>query len=151
MKSLIFVISILLTPVLWAQGDLVFQRQDVYAETSWQIGPRVYEESILKIQWRKAMDHTPIEPPGLFKVELAMPEMDHGSVPTQIQRILDSRGQPLVGVYEISNIYFSMGGDWDVNLSLLDSDGNEEIQTLKVSLPKEDVGHHSAEFKKGKG
>lgn len=151
MKSIIIAMSLLFGGFAHAHGGhdhnqpmthLTFAKGAVHAHATWQSGPQVSAESLLKIEWKSGADHSPAEPPGNFEVVLWMPSMGHGSAPTQIQRVLDSQGQALTGVYQISNVYFVMGGDWDVNVTLTYQDGTKETQTIKVSLPMDGGGHH---------
>lgn len=151
MKKLIIAFGMLLGGFAHAHGGhdhgtpmthLTFANGAIHAHATWQSGPEVSNESLLKIEWKNGADHSPTEPPGAFAVSLWMPDMGHGSAPTQIQRVLDAQGQPLTGVYQISNIYFVMGGDWDVNVTLNYQDGSKETQVIKVSLPTDGGGGH---------
>ena len=121
---------------------LKFAKGTVHAHATWKQGPRTPEESILRIEWKNGADHSPIEPPGTFSVKLYMPAMKHGSSPTQMQRVLDDKGQPMTGVYTVSNIYFTMGGDWDVQVALKNTSGTEEVQTFKVHVDDSGQDHH---------
>lgn len=151
MKSLIITVGLLFGAVAQAHGGndhgapmthLVFANGEIHAHAAWQSGPEVSKESLLKIEWKNGADHSPTEPPGTFEVVLWMPLMGHGSAKTQIQRVMDDQGQPLAGVFAISNIYFIMGGDWDVNVALTFADGKKETHVIKVSLPMDGGGHN---------
>lgn len=113
---------------------LKFANGEVHAHVTWVQGPQAADESTLRIEWMNGAAHTPAEPPGDFKVELWMPDMGHGSSPTQNQKVLDQKGQPLMGVYDVTSIYFLMRGQWDVNVSLTLADGTVETQTIKVEI-----------------
>ena len=113
---------------------LKFANGTVHAHMTWVIGPIVSNESALRIEWMSGVTHSAAEPPGDFKVVLWMPGMGHGSSPTKIQQAHDESGQPLVGVYDVTEIYFIMGGKWDVNLSLELPDGTVETQTVQVQI-----------------
>jgi hypothetical protein len=74
-----------------------------------------------------------------------MPDMGHGSAPTQMQRQLDANGNPLPGAYSISNMYFTMPGKWLVNVTLVYANGSKETQTITVDVPgtaNGGGGHH---------
>ncbi len=116
---------------------LIFQGGTVHAHVQWETGPRTPDESILRIEWKNGRDHTPITAPGEFKVELWMPDMGHGSAPTTVTPIMDTDGNPVLGAYRVSNVYFTMGGAWDVRVILNLPDGTSETQTLKVKLDGE--------------
>lgn len=153
MKTLIAFCSLLfLTGLAWAHGGsdhtdqpttshLGFAGGALHAHVTWEAGPQVSSESRMKIEWRNGSDHSPVEPPGSFRVSLFMPSMGHGSAPTQIQRVLDAQGAPLTGVFEVSNVYFTMGGDWQVKLTLNFADGSKETQVIDLNLPSSGGGH----------
>jgi hypothetical protein len=120
---------------------LVFANGAVHAHAIWTKGPHSPDESILRIEWKNGADHSAMEPPGALKVSPYMPAMGHGSAPTRIDRVLDSRGQVLVGVFQVSSIYFTMNGDWDVRVTLKYADGSQETKVIKVHLDDTDDGH----------
>lgn len=120
---------------------LKFAKGKIHVHATWVQGPRSPGESILRLEWKNGTDHSAIEPPGSFKVVLWMPDMGHGSAPTKIQQVVDEIQQPLVGVYAVTNVYFTMGGKWDVNVKLKYDDRTEETQTIKVELGGHGGGH----------
>jgi hypothetical protein len=113
---------------------LVFANGAVHAHATWVKGPQTPAESQLQIEWRDGGTHTPAEPPGTFAVKLWMPDMGHGSSPVQITQTTDSSGKAITGTYLVSMMYFTMGGKWDVNVTLKYADGREETQKIKVEL-----------------
>ena len=121
---------------------LVFANGTVHAHCTWTQGPQTPDESLLTIEWMNGTTHTPAEPPGTFTVALFMPKMGHGSAPTQAQRVLDKDGHAVEGAYAISNIYFTMGGKWQVNVTLKYADGTEETKTIDVDLGQQNGGGH---------
>lgn len=147
MKTILFLASLMLTaPVLAhdhpGMSHLIFSGGAVHAHVSWIQGPRTTEESIMRIEWKDGSTHAPIEVPGSFKVSLFMPDMGHGSSPTQLERALDENGNPLVGVYNVTSVYFTMGGDWEVRVALKPTSGATETQIIKVHLDENGGGHH---------
>ncbi|MGZ3652624.1 MAG: hypothetical protein ACXVCI_22315 [Bdellovibrionota bacterium] len=116
-------------------NHLVFQGGTVHLVCTWDNGPNLSPtESLLGLEWKKGADHSAIEAPGSFKVELVMPAMGHGSSPTQINRVIDDRGQPVLGAYQVTGMYFTMAGDWEVRVTLRTSDGKVETQMFPVLL-----------------
>ncbi len=113
----------------------------IHAFVTWETGPSVGKESLLRIEWRSGIDGLPIEPPGDFSVVLWMPSMGHGSAPTKIQPYQDAQGRTLLGIYHVSNIYFMMGGDWDVNIALNYQKAGKETRALRVALPRSGKHH----------
>jgi hypothetical protein len=123
-------------------AHLSFANGALHAHASWVQGPHSPEESVLRLEWKNGADHSATEPPGRLRVTLWMPEHNHGSAPTQIQRVLGDSGQPLVGVYLVSNVFFTMGGVWEVRVSLKYSDGKEETKNFAVTLDGGGHDHH---------
>lgn len=62
-----------------------------------------------------------IDPAATPFVQLFMPSMGHGSSPTQVQKIS-------VGIYKVTNVYFSMPGNWDIRIQL--KDGSKVIEQV---------------------
>lgn len=123
-------------------AHLVFQSGALHAHASWVKGPLVSEESILRLEWKNGSTHQPTEPKGKVKVILWMPDMGHGSSPTEIQPVLDDSGLPVTGAYDVSAIYFVMGGLWQVKVQLTTPDGQVETQNVDVELAGHGGHHH---------
>lgn len=120
---------------LWAEstdGTLIFGRGAWQADLHWMKGPVVTDESILRVDWKRA-DQTPLDAPGAWNVVLWMPSMGHGSQPTLIQRIVDDQGRVVPGAYEVSSMYFFMAGNWEIHISLT-IDGQTETQALPLNV-----------------
>jgi hypothetical protein len=115
-------------------SHLTFANGTVHAHTSWVKGPAVGSESQLRIEWRDGSTHTPAEPPGTFTVDLQMPSMGHGSSPVLITPTTDGSGKANTGAYLVTLMYFTMGGKWDVNVTLTYADGRAETQKILVDL-----------------
>lgn len=152
MKALFLTVALFLALPLTAMahdhhtrpdGHLVFSEGAVHAHLYWEQGPQVGKESILRIEFRKGADHTATEITENVEVVLWMPDMGHGSAPTSLQRVLGANGEAQPGVYRVSNVYFVMGGKWDVRLILRHADDSEEQQVLPVVLEGDSGhGHH---------
>jgi hypothetical protein len=131
--------SLLLTAAtaLAAQApvSLEFARGAVHAHCQFTAGPQTPDESRMKITWMNATNSKPADPPGVFAVDLFMPGMGHGSSPTQIKKVADA-------TYEISNMFFVMGGKWQVNVTLNSTDGTKETKTIDVDVPGSMAHHH---------
>lgn len=112
---------------------LLFSNGEIHAHATWIKGPQTPEDSILRLEWKSGVDHTPIEPPGGFEVEISMPSMDHGPGFTQTMQVLDENGQVMTGVYEVSTEFF-MAGEWVVSVTLKYPDGTTETQTIKLTI-----------------
>ena len=116
-----------------ADGVLLFARGTWSATLHWEQGPVVGQEARLLIDW-KDQTKKPVPAPGNFTVVPWMSTMGHGAPPVKIQPVRNGGGQPIVGSYEVSEIYLVMAGDWDIRVDLTVG-GHSETETLKVSVP----------------
>ena len=121
--------------------ELSFAKGSILACAGWVQGPRSPQESVLRIEWQNA-DGLPQDPTGSFKVTLWMPSMGHGSAPTQIQRALNEAGEPIAAVYDVRNMYFTMGGQWEVRVGLKFPNGATETQAFAVEIAGGGGHHH---------
>lgn len=121
-----------------AQGgsfQLYFNHGTLHANCNWQQGPQLKNESILKIEWTKASNNAAIDPSGNFELALTMPEMpDMPVAPTQLNRVIDQHGNPLLGKYLVRSIYFSMKGTWKLRLNLTNENGHQETQEISLDI-----------------
>ena len=115
---------------------LTFRGGTVHLHATWELGPRVTEESILKLEWKDGSTHTGTNPPGTFSVTPRMNEMNmnHGTAPVTIEAILSGDGKSVPGAYLVSQIYFTMADHWQVEIELKASDGQVETQFVDVWL-----------------
>lgn len=135
MKKYLLALALVSLPALAAHViHLTFRAGTVHLHLTWAEGPALETENVLRAEWHSGTDHSSIEAPAPFKVELNMPAMGHGSAPTQLERVLDDKGQPIPGVYNVRGLYFTMAGDWEVRVTLKAADGTEETQKFSVHL-----------------
>jgi len=118
-----------------APTHLAFKNGAIQADCLWTQGPQTQDESVLEIDWKDGRSLTAIDLPGSLSVTLVMPSMpEMQNPPTQINRIIDPQGNPITGEFQVRNIYFTMGGDWLLNVTLKYRDGTEETQIVNVHL-----------------
>lgn len=122
-------------------GELQFSSEKIHARWLW-VGesPRVGAESILRIDFKSNDPVESVAPKSQVSISLWMPAMNHGSAPTSVQRILNERNEVIPGAFHVSNIHFTMGGTWEVRVSLKSADG--KIETRSFALTLEGDGHH---------
>lgn len=123
MKTILFALLIVTTSA-FAHGHLVFKKGALHAHTKWVSGPLVGGESVMKIDFKNG-DHSPAVFTDKLDVVLWMPEMGHGSGPTTVAKTSDSS-------FQVNDIYFLMGGKWEVKFTITNQDGSKETQILKV-------------------
>lgn len=76
-----------------------------------------------KLDKSKVYENYFVESPS---IELWMPDMGHGSSPVSVEKI-DS------GTYLVSDVYFSMHGDWQIKISSLNGENKIEEFILPYS------------------
>lgn len=85
-------------------------------EIRWQIGPIVYDENFAVVLLRNSQGRLVDFSNGSIGLKLWMPSMGHGSYPVTIERLSQ-------GVYKASEIFFTMPGDWEIQIQhLIDGD-----------------------------
>jgi hypothetical protein len=125
-----------------AHASLDFPQSGLNAHLEWVISPEGNTgESILRVQWTKLSDGTAFEPRG-FSAVLWMPSMNHGSAPTQVQRVLDNQGNIVPGTYDVRNMYFVMPGDWEVRFTVQNDGSPSETQVWAFNIEGEHGGGH---------
>lgn len=123
------------------KAHLSFRNKSIHVHTEFTAPPQVGTESFLNLDTRSGKDHSFVDlSDDTMDVVLWMPDMGHGSAPTQINRVVDANGDVAPGRYIVRNIYFVMGGDWDIQVILTDKNGQKETQTFRVTLAGS--GHH---------
>lgn len=100
-----------------------------YAFTiNWIAGPLKGESKFILKSWNQDVGTIsgPYQDlPNTLHVYIWMPDMGHGSAPVKIKKIAP-------GEYEVTNIYFVMGGTWEVYFQILK---NKDDVLDEVVLP----------------
>lgn len=105
---------------------------NVCVQVDWQQGPTDKGASSMQMRFVGPIDDSnpvdPVDAPALPFVKLWMPDMDHGShVQAKVERIGP-------GLYQVSNLVFTMDGAWEVRIQLLDGDRVVEETILRVKI-----------------
>jgi hypothetical protein len=96
------------------EGELEFLQSNLSLEIIWRKGPLVLEESNL-IVVLKANDELKSLEKFNLKAKLWMPSMGHGSYPIMVKNLGN-------GVFDLSEVFFSMEGNWDFQFELYHQD-----------------------------
>ena len=107
-----------------ANCENYFPENDLCYDLEWIEGPHAYSESQFKIKfWKESShgSHVLITPENL-EIRLWMPSMNHGSRPVS----LEENG---IGKFYVTNVFFIMGGDWEVQMKI-----NDEIHAIELEL-----------------
>ena len=115
-------------------SELKFDHGRIVALIQWIKGPQLMDESTLELKWVDSVSGRPVPAPGVFSVTIDMPEMPMNNPPTTVAPLQDENGQMLLGDYQVSGIYFSMGGVWNVNVKLNLPTKTTETQSLSLTV-----------------
>ncbi len=82
---------------------------------NWKKGPELGEGQFVLKSWKTdqgTFNGPYLDLPYELKVLLWMPSMGHGSSPTKVTKLA-------TGEYDVTNVYFIMGGNWEVKVQLI--------------------------------
>lgn len=126
------------SPVEEAQNTgeckILFEERGYCVKAFFKKGPVVGEESQMVIDFYSLDGKQRLEAPLPFKVYLWMPHHNHGSSPVKYARYGDDEYLVLPGRYLIMEMYFVMGGMWDVHVELTNDDGSKTDKSFRVNL-----------------
>ncbi len=132
MKHLALLIFAISSFCASANPSLTF-RDGSRAELTWLKGPAlVPEESILQLKWFSSAGQS-ARPIALPMVDFQMPQHGHGTSPVAV-----TETEP--GTFIVSEIYFTMPGDWEISVTVSAPSGVEETQKLLLPLTKKVMG-----------
>ena len=101
---------------------LVFPQQELSASITWIKEPADEEAGSFTLRFwstKLGTEQGPYVDPGhVVAVKLWMPSMGHGSSPVKVEQIKDQAGGAVAGVYEATDVFFSMGGKWEIWVQL---------------------------------
>lgn len=97
------------------------------ADVIWSEKPQIAKELSFNIYWSNVS-------PTALQVVLKMPKMLYCAAPAEVSPLTDKNGQNIPGAFYVSNIYFFMGGLWQVELSITYADGYSETRSFDINL-----------------
>lgn len=115
-------------------AHLAFKNNTLHMHANIPNEIKTTEDAVIYLQAMDPAVHGPTDIEDQVSVELWMPDMGHGSSPTQVKRATDESGQVIPGAFIVSNVYFIMGGKWEVRVTLTSADGNQETQSFEVMI-----------------
>ena len=95
----------------------------------WVSGPSMGESKFILKSWHPDLGTIsgPYQDlPNQLHVYLWMSSMGHGSSPVKIKKLS-------TGEYEVSSVYFIMGGTWEVHVELLKQD--DVVDEVSITIP----------------
>lgn len=123
-------------------GHLSFKQNTLHIHASFPAAPIVGHESFLILEVKDAQTHRAVDLADDVDVVLWMPSMGHGSAPTQVERAIDSNGNLVIGTFNVRNVHFIMGGEWEIQVTLTDAEGAQETKSFKLTLDGSGHGGH---------
>ncbi len=100
----------------------VFTAPDLCASLEWKTQPTDEQKGAFVLRFwdsRSGTEHGPYVTPGYnVAVKLWMPDMGHGSSPVKVAQAVDASGAAIPGVFNASDVYFVMGGHWEIWVQL---------------------------------
>lgn len=87
---------------------------------------RDFGQISLKIWRPNLLDGSPlpVDPPGTISFQLWMPSMNHPSDPVFLERVD-------IGSYRVSEIFFSMGGEWEFRIRVNENRPDEDLAIVR--------------------
>lgn len=123
------------------KAHLVYKNNTIHIHAELMQMPTPGQEAYMKLAVRNAKDHSLMNIPDQIDVVLWMPNMNHGSAPTQLSRATDTQGFVMDDQYLVSNMHFVMGGVWEIRITLTDGNGLKETRAFKLELPNTGTHH----------
>ena len=117
-------------PTVFKQGPILFLKLKMQANLIPEEVPiPLNRATTFKLQfWSegqegalKKFDQDPPLTPHVW-LYMRMPSGAHGSAPVKVSPSLDVSGNPIPGVYEVSHLVFTMVGEWDIHIELINED-----------------------------
>lgn len=116
-------------------AHLEFKEGTLHVHAYFKDSPIVGKRSTLFLETRSGETHDLLDIEDQIQVVLWMPTMNHGSAPTRVQKMKNQ-----LGLYQVSNVNFVMGGLWELRITLTDLNQVSETQTFELEFPES--GHH---------
>lgn len=115
-------------PIRFAQANtkcrLPFSNAALCASLEWETIPSDERRgSFLLRFWNLKLgnENGPyVTPENPIFVKLWMPSMGHGSSPVRVETLLDSGKVAIPGIFRVSEVFFVMGGEWEIWIQLRD-------------------------------
>nr|BDT29278.1 serine protease spb1 [Bacteriovorax sp. HI3] len=142
-RTILLITLSLFSVATFAHGDhdhptpsahLTFKKGSIHIHANFIKNPVAGEEAFLKMETRDGKTHSLIDISDDLDVELWMTEMNHGSSPSQVERVVDANGNPVTGTFLVRSLYFTMGGKWDVRVKLTSPEGASEQKSFSVQI-----------------
>lgn len=107
-----------------AQCDVYFEKLEACAKINWKNPEISSAEAPFTFQIVHSDNPAKLELLKSAKLEVVlwMPAMGHGSSPTEVKQVDDL-------TYDVSRVYFIMGGEWEIRFKFTNKDTGQTIDT----------------------
>lgn len=111
-----------------ATCDLFFTTENLCLEVKWELKPTKTKKGTIRLTFtEKGHPERIISPKMTPFIQLWMTSMGHGSSPVTLKLIED-------GVYRANDVFFIMGGPWDIRFQLKDGTKVVEQKVQKITI-----------------
>jgi len=121
-----------------ADCALSFSKSELCASLSWDSPPVEGQDSPFTLRFwnsKTSSKNGPYVDPSLTVfTKLWMPAMGHGSSPITTVHTKDPAGGDVTGIYHSTDVFFIMGGDWEVHVQLKQGQTVVEEAILPISI-----------------
>lgn len=141
--SIVFILlSFLVSSVGWSFEPqwMQFPEQGLVVKFQFLTEPGTGKDSQALLETFDLQSGQPVAINQKLQVKLWMPSMNHGSAPTQIQRWVETDGTVSITKYLIKNVYFTMGGQWQVLVTIDPKTPQESTRGFEIAISG--GGHH---------
>ena len=115
---------------------LAFPAQKLCASLTWVRMPADEDKGEFTMRFWKQDEGTEsgpyVNPSYKVAVKLSMPTMGHGSSPVTVTQAVDQAGASIPGVFRATDVYFVMGGSWEIWVQL--KENRQVIEQAKVDI-----------------
>lgn len=120
-------------------AKLHFADEHVKVEAYWQSQPTVEPEQFLRLEVRDEQSGELVKSPKDLSVSVWTKTHSYGLVEPTVRPAKDEAGKDLVGVYDVSGIYFLAKGKWEVRVYMNEGRDPNPMQKFVVDLGEEAI------------
>lgn len=115
---------------------LSFPQSGLCASLTWDKNATEEEAGEITLRFWNAKEGTVngpyVSPTNLVAVKLWMPSMGHGSSPVRVNPVKDASGAEIPGIFKATDVFFMMGGDWEIWIQL--KQDKKVIEQAKIDI-----------------
>ncbi|MES2746637.1 MAG: hypothetical protein V4655_14485 [Bdellovibrionota bacterium] len=113
-----------------------FKPQKVSVDAYWKEKPVVDKDLTLRLEVRSESGDL-VPPPGDLSVSVWMKTHSYGLVEPTVLPVMNPKGEPQIGVYDVTNILFMASGQWEVRVYMKVGGEDKVMQKFIADLGEE--------------